>query len=204
MAALQANAALTQTTGAFSAVTSVDRSASFNSLVEGQDLSAYTEDLLSIATPHVAYFCAPYIFKYNNDGSSYYYPKDGNYDWVTIKTTDGRAMEGVEFLYANGWYNDAVTIDWRAYVGATLVSSGSTVQDRGTILGFSDPNGFEILKVRAVVHEGDTYQAIAIENLKVQVGDFIVPEPSTVLAGIGALGMLGVSAWKRWKQADRQ
>jgi hypothetical protein len=180
----QAGAVITLTTGAGSAVTSVDRSANFNSLVDGADLSTYTENLLSITTPGVASLGFD-PFKGAGDGTPFHYTSNYasgvNDSWVTIRTIDGALMRGVEFLYGNGWGDDGpviATIYWQAYLGTTLVSSGSEVQHIGTVLGFSDPAGFDSLLVRATLF-ADGYSAIALDALRVQ----IVPEPSTCIAG---------------------
>jgi len=206
LACCRARAGVVQTVGAGSAVTSVDLSANFDSLVNREDLSSYTEGQLSITTPGTAFLGPVEInqvtanfdpFNGIGNGTPFFYaaevPADG---WVTIQTTDGRTMSGVEFLYGNGWPvldtsdsdnagligygNSTANVNWQAFVGATLVSSGNTVVGVGTILGFSDPDGFDSLQVRATV-DGGPSQAIALDNLNVQLAP--VPEPSTWLAG---------------------
>lgn len=195
-------AAFNQTVGAGSAVSTADRTALFDSLRTGDPLSAYSEGLLSITTSGWAFVdWDPFNGKGNN--TAYHYCSGGNVDWVTIQTTDGKAMKGIEFLYGNGWPNgaggwgnDSATVDWQAYVGATQVAFGSTTVAVGTILGFSDANGFDSLRVRATLGTGD-YQAIALDDLNVQLT--AVPEPSTYLAGLSALGMLGLFSWRNRK-----
>ena len=192
LAAFQVKATIQQVVGAGSAVSTVDRSANFNSILYGDDLSNYTENLLSVTTPGVAYTCTPEFwdpFYGRGDGSVFYTRQGGNYSWVTIKTTDGKPMVGVEFLYGNGWDWPAATIDWEAYVGATLVSSGSTAQALGTILGFKDAAGFDSLLVRAGYSSpGD--ENIILDNLRVQLS--AVPEPSTVALLVLPLGLQGI------------
>jgi hypothetical protein len=64
-----------------------------------------------------------------------------------------------------------------------------------TVLGFSNPNGFDQLRVRATANSipADS-QELALDNLNVQP---TVPEPSTfALLGIGAIGLLAY-AWPR-------
>lgn len=194
-----------QTTGANSAVSTADRSALFNSLeTYASSLSAYSEDSLWITTPGYAYAIAPFAaFNGQGDNSAYYCPSSGNYDWVTVRTTDGKAMQGVEFLYGNNLaVGDAAVIDWQAYVGADLVS-GSTTLSRGTILGFQsdDARGFDSLMVRARdASSPGGNQAIALDDLRVQL--VAVPEPSTYLAGLSTLGMLGAFGWKNHKSGS--
>ena len=77
MVASPAYSAITLTTGTGSAVKTVDRTASFNALKPGDDLSAYSEDFLSITTPGLA---IPYsdVFNGAGDGTPYFYPGGGN------------------------------------------------------------------------------------------------------------------------------
>jgi hypothetical protein len=192
----QANATV-QTVGTGSAVGTVDRSANFNSLFTGADLSAYTEGGLSVTTPGYAYLWFD-PFNGAGDGSAFHYASGGNFDWVTIKTTDGARILGVEFLYGNGWwgYNFA-TVDWRTYNGATLSSSGSTIEPAGTVLGFSDPSGFDSLLVRATYSGVGDYQAIALDDLKVDLTGGHLPESGQYLGAVFAAVCIGLGTLRR-------
>ena len=197
----QACATITFSDVAGAAVTSVDRSANFNSVNSGDNLLTYEEGQLSITTVGTANLSID-PFPVNRDAP--FYCAGINTSWVTIKTTDGRAMVGVEFLYANVWslisfvpdygHPDA-TIEWRAYLGAALVSSGSTSPNptqMGTFVGFKDLAGFDTLLVRATLG-GDKEpisQGIALDDLNVQLAP--IPEPSTWLAGIALTLPFGV------------
>jgi hypothetical protein len=177
----QTNAATTFSVGAGSSVTSVDRSANFNSIVTGTDLSNYSEGGLSITTPNFA-FEGFDPFNHTGDGSAFSYPNGGVNAWVTIKTTDARPIYAAEFLYGNGYVSDVPVIYWETIKSSVVVSSGSIVLSRGAILGFSDPNGFDQLLVSASEFGSPTsVNAIALDNLKVQLAP--VPEASTFLAG---------------------
>jgi hypothetical protein len=145
---------------------------------------------------------------YSFIGGGYYFAYDsefGNSDWVSIQTSDTKKMYGVEFLYGNGWSNgdvygtlpwgnSTIPLEWQTYNGANLVSSGSVTTGVGTVVGFSDPNGFDLLRVRAPGN-GTNWQEIALDNLMVQTTP--VPEPATlVLFAAGAIGLLGI-AWRK-------
>ena len=73
-----------------------------------------------------------------------------------------------------------------------MVSSGQTVLNRGTILGFSDPNGFDqLLASASLANSPIITDAIAIDNLKVQLVP--VPEPTTATLALLGAGVLALS-----------
>lgn len=165
-----------QTVGVRSAVTSVDRSAKFNSVTNGTDLSTYTEGELSVTIPGVTANEVFDQFRGHGEGSAFQWFNQ-QFDWVTIKTTEGALMYGVEFLYGNGYGSgsappyqygyDGDLIKWQTYKGAALVSEGSLVLPVGTVIGFRNPSGFDRLLVQSVLLPGGN--AIAIDNLNVQM-----------------------------------
>ena len=85
---------------------------------------------------------------------------------------------------------------FETYLNGGLTGSGTFTRARGTVIGFSDPSGFDELRIGAI---GTSFsytafgqlQAIALDNLDVQ----LVPEPSTALLLSAAL--LGLSAHRR-------
>ncbi len=175
-------ASTTFSIGAGTAVTSVDRSAYFNSLAIGSSLAAYTEGLLKVATPDTAYGGFD-PFNGNGNGTKFFYPDGGVNDWVTIQTTDSQLMYAVEFLSGNGFVPDSQTFYWETIKSSVVVSSGSIVLNRGAVLGFSDPSGFDQLHISYTSPFGPTINnAVAIDDLNVQLA--IVPEPSTFVAGV--------------------
>jgi hypothetical protein len=123
-------------------------------------------------------------YSYADVGGGFYFPYDagpGNFDWVTIQTNDGRKIYGLEFLYGNGWTTGNITgpypwgnslayLEWKTFVGATVVSSG--IAERvpvGMVVGFSDPNGFDSIMLRAPhpTSVDPNFQEIAMDNLNV-------------------------------------
>lgn len=211
-AAQQASGTITFSTGSGSAVTSVDRSTKFDTVVDGVDLSNFTEDQLSITTPGTAQLDA--FGPFPAPGDANYFCAGNNKSWVTIKAMDGRTMVGVEFLYANVFsVNSFVAsighpnalVEWQAYLGATLVSSNSssTAPLLGSVIGFHDLTGFDTLLVRAILEGDEINQAIALDNLKVQLVP--IPEPSTWAAGavlVLGFGVQGVREFRNRKQGS--
>lgn len=217
-----------QTIGAGSAVTSVDRSTTFDALNyagNGTPLSDYVTNGLSVRTNGNSYYgdnargrinsngvCFnPFHLttaadhSYADVGGGFYFPYDGDFgntDWVTISAADGKKIYALEFLYGNGWTtgdiygtltgypwgNSGAYLDWKTLVGGTVVSSGQVGITQylgvGSVVGFSDTNGFDQLMVRSP-HPNSvdpTLQELAIDNLNVQLTP--IPDP-------GSLGVLG-------------
>lgn len=207
----QSKAALVFSTGGGSAVTTVDRSANFDSLENGDSLSSYEEGHLSITTAAGIAQLDNDPFDNNPDGFREvgigFHSAGVNEGWVTIETTDGRKITGVEFLYGNAFFvssfgpqpsdvgNPSAIIEWRTHVDDAWVSAGS--QPLGTVIGFKDLNGFDTLLVRAILEGDSINQAIALDNLKVQLAP--IPEPSTWVAGVLLTLPFGVRALRRFR-----
>ena len=95
------------------------------------------------------------------------------------------------------WGSNTAVLEWKTLVGGALVSSGNVYPvSVGTVLGFSDPAGFDELVVRCT-HPDSTdpnLQEIALDDLLVQLTP--VPEPSTLLMLLGGLLAAGL-VWRR-------
>lgn len=213
------NATTIQTTGAGSAVTSVDRSATFDSMTSSAtvNLDIYSENKLSITTASTSWGHDPTLATldpfHGLDGPppplAFYAMANGSEEWVTIKTTDSKLIFGTEFMYGNTWTtgdiygvpwgNQNALLQWETFKGGTMVSSGDvSFLAMGTIVGFSDSVGFDELLVRSIVNGDTSLQAIALDNLNVQLSaPNAVPLPAALplfATGVGALGLLG---WRR-------
>ncbi len=235
------HAATSQLFGSGSAVTSVDRSDTFDTLdyaKSGLALDSYGANGLYVHTNGNVYYgdtiygfitTAGQYFNpfhlsespgsahypsYYNVGGGFFFSYDGDFgntDVVTIGTTDSKPIYGLEFLYGNGWTtgdiygtypwgSNTAILEWTTYSGGNLVSSGTVTTNVGTIIGFSDPNGFDQLVVRAPhPNSGDpTLQELALDNLVVQLSpeSVPVPEPGT----LALLSLAGLAASRRRKQ----
>ena len=181
------NAATIQTLGAGSAVTSIDRSATFDAITSsGIALSDYIEGKLFIGAN------ADSLLGFDPVGGAngpdpYFYCLDGGSmgggidSWVTITTTDSAKIFGVEFLYGNSltggspWGNNNAWVTWQTLNGTTVMSSGqigpNPLLPVGTTVGFYDPDGFDRLLVKCnVANQADpNIQALALDNLHVQL-----------------------------------
>ena len=182
--------ALTVTFGAGSAVTSVDRTATFDSLADNTDLSTYTENGIDVQTE--GFQCCL---------TGGHYPSSGNHTYTNIKSTDGQDFAGLEVDLATGWNTGDQTVVWEAFKDGGSLGGGSfdiflnivydgvlkTVGFTGGVfdelhLG-SGPSG-------SYFAFGD-YNAIGVDNVKfgdARVG--AVPLPMTLPLFATGLGML--------------
>ena len=207
------NAATVQTQGAGSAVSSIDRSATFDSLNSTAvvHLDNYVEGGLSITTAGDSW-AADFAMAAKLDpfgGASgtdrgFYAISSGNNDWVTIQTTNQARIYGVEFMYGNTWTtgnsqvpwgNPNALVDWQTWSNGAMVSSGTvgsaSMLQLGTILGFYDPAGFDQLLARATIsNSGDpTLQALALDGLNVMLTN--VPPAPVIYGSDFSVGLAG-------------
>lgn len=181
------------TTGSGSAVSVVERSATFDILnyTNVVHLENYTEGGLRISTAGdswAADFAMAALLDpfggANGTDRAFYAISSGNNEWVTIETTNNALLHGVEFMYGNTWTtgdpqvpwgNPNAVLDWQTWNNGTLVSSGTIgpipMLQLGTIVGFYDHTGFDQLLVRCtIVTSGDpTLQALALDTLQVML-----------------------------------
>lgn len=191
------NAETIQTQGSGSAVTSIDRSATFDSLDylnNGTPLSDYIEDSLMISTegdslsgwgPTVQPYFNPFHLPLDPATQAFYFPEAGNAGWVTIETSDSEKIFGVEFLYGNGWTtgdiygvpwgNEMGYVEWQTLNGGSVVSSGqigpNPILALATVLGFYDMDGFDQLQVKCRIENSypPDWQALALDDVQVQI-----------------------------------
>ena len=193
MLSAQLNAATITTQGPGSAVSTIDHSATFDTLTANNtvNMNTYTEGGLLISTsgeswgsdPNLSFALDPFQGLGPPD-HGFYAVAWGNNDWVTIQTTNLALMYGVEFMYGNGWSpglagytwgNPNAVLDWQTYTNGNLSSFGTigppgTLQ-MATIVGFYDPAGFDQLLVRATIATAGSppAQDIALDNLHVML-----------------------------------
>jgi len=193
-------------TGSGTAVITADRTATFDSINQnGIDLSSYSEDNLSITVPDTSKVAFDPFSEAIS--SEFHYGDGGNFSYVTIRGTDSAVFDGVEFKFGSGWFESTTTpgLIWETLLNGTVTGSGGvSLLAHGSIVGWSDPDGFDELRVASVLVLTSTssfgnLQAIALDDLNVQLKDETptVPEPASMaLWGLGSLG-IGVIARRR-------
>lgn len=213
----QGNAATIQTIGPGSAVTSVDLSATFDTLTFTNvvHLDTYVEGALSVTTSGDSWAADltsnTRLDPFHGAGGAdraFYAIAWGNQDWVTIQTTNLARIHGVEFMYGNGWTTGDIYgqypwgnalgfVEWQTFDNGTLVSAGqigpNPVVPMGTVLGFYDPAGFDQLLVRCRIANTvpTNSQAIALDNLQVMLTN-LPPVPAIYGSDFGLTPGTGV------------
>lgn len=205
-----ASAVTTLTLGDGSAVTSIDRSATFDVMTSSytSDLNLYIENGLKFTCAGQNWGADPALatidpFHVTPTTGGFMLPAYGSEEWTTIQTPTLNLMYGVEFLYGNGWTtgdiygqypwgNSNATLEWQTWTGGSLVSSGSVAYlTVGTVVGFSDDTGFDQLWVRSTTAGNGTLSALAVDNVNVQVT--AIPEPSSgILVAVSLFALLGL------------
>jgi len=208
LAVLPSLAQVTVSTGAGSAISgSPDRIATFTSVVTGTNLTAYTENGLSITANDTAFkeFDPTHGSGLGGFSGGFFYPSAGVNGATIVRTTDSSKIFGVEFNVGDGFQASPTHFAYFAFNGATQIATGSFNVISGTVLGFSAPSGFDSLQIGAYVSLSDaqaagpnSYQAGAIDNLKVNVHGVTsaVPEPSAY-ALLASLGLTGAAFLRR-------
>jgi hypothetical protein len=132
----QTHAAFTFSTGPGSAVTTVNRSATFDSISNGSDLTAYSEGGLNITVPDTAFEG----FSAFNAGVAvdFHYANLGNNNFVTIRGSDGAVFSGLEFKLGNGMLGLDTGLIYQSLLNGVETGSGFAFLTKGTVVGFSD------------------------------------------------------------------
>jgi PEP-CTERM motif len=187
--------AVTQTFGAGSAVTSIDASASFESVAALND-NPYLEGGMSFSR---------FGLTFDNNGCGFggcagRFPGfDGNYMYGTgsgyfeIAAPVGKDFTGLEFITGTGYSLSTPVEDivWSAYNNGSLVSQGFAILNAGNVIGFKDASGFDVIRYtssRGIPLEDN---APAFDTVHAQFSTSPIPEPEVYAMLAAGLGMMG-------------
>jgi hypothetical protein len=198
--ALQPNAwAVTQTTGAGSAVSIVEGTANFESLsalfdnpyLEGG--MAFSRTGLTFNNNGCGFAGCAYNSGFVGFSGNYMYGlgTDGYFD---MAATGGNVFHGLEFTIGDGYPSNLQNVTWQAFSNSILVDSGTLSLSSGTIIGFSDAIGFDTLRYTS--NDG----APAFDSVNAQF-TAAIPEPEIYVMMMVGLGLLGYVTRRKKLQA---
>jgi len=194
--------AVTQTTGAGSAVSIVQGTANFESPNALFD-NPYLEGGLAFSRTGLTFN--------NNDcgfagctSNSGFVGFSGNYmyglgtGYFDMAATGGNVFHGLEFTIGDGYPSNLQNVTWQAFSSSILVGSGTLSLSNGTIIGFSDAIGFDTLRYTS--DNGFGYVAPAFDSVNAQF-TAAIPEPEIYAMMLAGLGLLGYATRRKKLQA---
>ena len=189
-----ASAATTQSLGSGSAVSTVDRTATFEALTatNTMELGNYSEGGLYITTGNQSWGADPPMAAKLDPFHGATAPDRGffcvaydNPEWTSIRTTNMPSCTPRRLSMATAGPpatstastpgNSAAILIWQTWRNGILVSSGSVgdtwMLPVGTVVGFYDPAGFDELTMKAIMltAANTNSNALALDNALVQL-----------------------------------
>lgn len=193
---LAAQAAVVQTIGAGSAVTTVHGSADFES-IDALNGNPYQEGGMSFSRTGLTTNnntcgyagCWDHFGQFGFSGN-YMYGVGAGY--FTLAAIGDKLFHGLEFIAGTGFYANSATTYWRAFNDGIEVGNGSVTTGANAILGFSSTSGFDELRIGA----GDSFDAPAFDTVRAQYANVqAVPEPASI--ALFGLGLVAAGALRR-------
>jgi PEP-CTERM motif len=184
--------AVTQTTGAGSAVSIVEGTANFESLSALSD-NPYLEGGMVFSRTNLSNNPCDFAGCAGHPG---FVGFSGNYmygigsGYFEIAATGGNVFHGLEFTIGTGFDINPQNVSWQAFSSSILVGSGTLSLSSGTIIGFSDAIGFDNLRYTSDDRDSYGYVAPAFDSVHAQF-TAAVPEPEIYAMMMAGLGLLG-------------
>jgi len=116
--------------------------------------------------------------------------------YFDMAATGGNVFHGLEFTIGTGFAVNVQNVTWQAFSSSNLIGSGTLSLSPGTIIGFSDASGFDLLRYTNV--EAGGLFAPAFDSVHAQFTPAI-PEPEIYAMMIAGLGVLGFVTRRRRK-----
>lgn len=184
-----------------STISNPDISLNFDGITVNQDLSTYQENGINVTVGSVAYVGFHAFTGYDTRSDGFHYGSGGNNGYVTIKGAKDEVFSGIGFLVGNGYGYNYNFVTYATYLNGTLSGEGRVETPNG-LISFVDAEGFDELRVSADSFRYSPFgefQAIAIDDLKIDIKDAVsdVPEPgSLALLGLGVIGLTSIRRQK--------
>ena len=202
LGATAAQAQVTQSFGAGSAVTTVDASANFEDTDALLD-DPYVEDGLSFTRTNMSFDnntcgfagCAGHIGFTGFSGNYMYGNGPAGSSFFSMFAPAGQSFRGLEFVIGTGFFQTNVDVVWTAFSGGSQVATGSASGSAGDVIGFSSLTGFDELRYTDTGAFG--IHAPAFDTVRAQYGVTAAPEPATVALTAAGLALLGGVARRR-------
>jgi len=201
MVVAPAHAVVVQTFGPGSAVGTVDATADFEDRAALTD-NPYVENGLSFTRTNLSF---------NNNGCGFagcqgqagiptgtgnYMYGVGTGGYFSIAAPTGDVFSGLEFLMGTGFFSFPPNfVIWEAFLGGSPVGSGAVTLNAIEVIGFSDPNGFDLLRFSASfaddVNFTNSFNAPAFDQVRADLGTGTrIPEPGSI--ALIATGLFGL------------
>jgi hypothetical protein len=200
--ATAAQAQVTQSFGAGSAVTTVDAAANFEDTDALFD-NPYVENGLSFTRTNLSFNnnncgfagCAGHPGFTGFSGNYMYGTGTGSTAFFSMFAPAGQVFRGLEFVIGTGFFQTNVNVVWTALLSGGAVASGSASGSAGDVIGFSSLTGFDELRYTDAEQSG--IHAPAFDTVRAQFAVSAVPEPATVALTAAGLALLGGLARRR-------
>jgi hypothetical protein len=178
--------------------------ATFDGIGTGSVINDYTEDNIHIqyngGTAYNGYTPAPGGF---NGG--FYYASSGVSDYFRITAANNALLYGLQFNVGSGYLAQQagdVFLTYAIVKNAAVIASGFltvNTADNGAILGFRDAGGFDSLYIANYEGANRPFStidnALAMDDLQIDLNGAAVPEPSTAM--LLGTAMVGLAAFVR-------
>jgi len=180
-----ADAATVMKTGAGNTVTKIDRSVEYTGLTNGTPFADYHEDGVFTTHPTDVAKCQGNCGIGFGFGTGEFYYSNGFDGYVSIRTTDGLEFFGIELQIGSGFSLAHTTGHWEAFKNGSLTGSGEYHVEFGTVLGFSDMDLFDELRIASyrpsdvipTLFDPDLRQTTAMDNVYMQLNAPVAPVP---------------------------
>jgi hypothetical protein len=190
------------TIGPGTAVTTPVATLTFDNITNSTVLASYTEAGATLSAPAIAFVTFDPTAGAGGFSGGFYFAADGvnaPYDLMY----GGATMDGIEFVIGSGnlaAHTTDLIFQTFSHGSPTGSGSGSTLS-LGSIVGISDPSGFDEIRLSntgGIGGSGGT-NVLALDNLGIQIeSSGSVSEPTTLALLTVALIGVGFNRWRRF------